>query len=640
MSAQGPLADVRVLDLSRGGAARACGRLLAQLGATMSRHLPLQSPLRARHEVACHEIVLSDLRPLEAASLGLGLPALQTFMPPGGVAVSATPFGLDGPYAECSVVQSAWPDIESDVAVALAGAHAAVAALAALLAARHQQRNMAVEVATLEVVAACMGEHVPRWICPRPPAPVASDWLADPRVVVLPCADGFIGVAAPTLVDRQHLAALTGIEAVAAPASNLPEVLGPWVRTRSRAELFHSAQLWRLPLAPVLQPAEVIDDEQSAARGFWTRDSAGHYVAGSPFRFSSPESAGTVARRGARAASVGATRWVALPGSQSRKRQPAAISHQPRPGSLPLSDLMVLDLGMVWAGPHCGRLLAGLGARVIKVEGPTRPDGTRRVAGAGCSGAFSDLNRGKESLVLDLAHTDGRALFLQLAARADVILENFSPRVMPNFDLDYSVLSAANPGLVMLSMPAFGSDGPWANHVAFGSGLELAAGLANWTPNGYPQSALVPYTDYLAGAYGAAGVLAALLARDQSGHGSHVEVAQREVACQLTRTEPGTRHQPLAWLEQSEALARDPNLAARGLFALQRSGPCACHHYARLPWRLRGLPERHERSAPGFGADSRRILRREARLETDDMERLIGAGVVGAPMRRRGRSDR
>ena len=110
MSAQGPLANLRVLDLSRGGAASACGRLLAQLGATISRHLPPSSPLRARQEDARHEIVLSDLRPSEAASLGLGLPALQALMPPGGVAVSATPFGLDGPYAECSVADSACPD--------------------------------------------------------------------------------------------------------------------------------------------------------------------------------------------------------------------------------------------------------------------------------------------------------------------------------------------------------------------------------------------------------------------------------------------------------------------------------------------------------------------------------------------------
>ena len=103
---------------------------------------------------------------------------------------------------------------------------------------------------------------------------------------------------------------------------------------------------------------------------------------------------------------------------------------------LPLADLRVLDLGMVWAGPYCGRLLAGLGATVIKVEGPRRMDGTRAGGRGDCAGAFGDLNRGKASLVLDLASRAGRDSFLRLVRGADVVLENYSPRVMPNFGLD------------------------------------------------------------------------------------------------------------------------------------------------------------------------------------------------------------
>ena len=125
---------------------------------------------------------------------------------------------------------------------------------------------------------------------------------------------------------------------------------------------------------------------------------------------------------------------------------PGWLASSPGDGqTAPLAGLCVLDLGMVWAGPWCGRLLAALGARVLKVEGPARRDGTRPTAPHACAGAFADLNRGKESLALDLASAAGRDAFLRLVVRADVLLENFSPRVMPNFGLDYATLAEANP---------------------------------------------------------------------------------------------------------------------------------------------------------------------------------------------------
>jgi crotonobetainyl-CoA:carnitine CoA-transferase CaiB-like acyl-CoA transferase len=345
----------------------------------------------------------------------------------------------------------------------------------------------------------------------------------------------------------------------------------------------------------------------------------------------------------------------------------------------------VLDLGMVWAGPYCGRLLAGLGAEVIKVEGPRRMDGTRRGGRGDCAGAFGDLNRGKASLVVDLASRAGRELFLRLARRADVVLENYSPRVMPNFGLDYAALARANPRLLMLSLPAFGASGPWRDYVAYGSGLELATGLAPRAADGRPVPAPVAYLDYLAGAYGAVGLLAALLARDRSGGdahlerapqegagqmvdarqeaagqllGAHLELAQREVANQVLAAiaERRDARPPTAIAARSSArppaaigerqsrqvlgamegqtvarslaaldpavLAADRHLAARGLFAPPARAGRACHHYARLPWRLHGVPSRRERPAPAYGADTRRILRRIGGLSAAAIEEL------------------
>jgi crotonobetainyl-CoA:carnitine CoA-transferase CaiB-like acyl-CoA transferase len=592
-----PLAGVRVLDLSAGaGAAGACVRLLTQLGAAIERLDARRSPGQARALATRADVSVSDLRPAEAHRLGLDAAILGG---PGRAVVSVTPFGLDGPDADRPDEAAACAGMDTVVATALAGAHAAAAGLAALRWARHDRRGALAEVATLEVVAACLGDLLPRATCPRRPAGPAGG-TPHRGLAVLPCADGYVGVAASTVVDRDLLAGLTGVESVRAPDADPGQALGLWLAARTRDEVFHAAQLWRLPVVPMLAPDEVYADAQCGARGVWAQQD-GRMVARSPFRFS--KAAPSFGGHGC-----------------STSAEPVCTA--------PLADVTALDLGMVWAGPYCGRLLAGLGARVVKIEGPARRDGTRPKGGGGCGGAFADLNRGKESLVLDLGSTAGRAAFLRLAARADIVLENFSPRVMPNFGLDYAALARANPRLVMLSLPAFGASGPWADYVAYGSGLELASGLAP-VVDGRPAPAPVAYLDYLAGTYGAVGLLAALLARDRTGDGAYLEVAQREVACQVLSDSVRAGRPPRAWSLVPETLRAHPHLAARGLFAAPAADD-PCHHYGRLPWRLPGVAPSSERAAPAFGADSRRVLSDLAGMGPAEIEELIAAGVAVA----------
>jgi crotonobetainyl-CoA:carnitine CoA-transferase CaiB-like acyl-CoA transferase len=586
--------------------------------------------------------VVSDLRPAEARALGLTLARLRAWAP---VVVSATTYGLDGPDADRPGPLPAPASFGPVVDAALAGAHAAVAALAALRWVRHAGRGVVVEVATIEVVAACLGDRVP---CPRagvettaehPSAGSAGRLAATPAVrpaappgrtrpapgadalatstghlLVLPCADGYVGVAASATADaasRAELAALTGLPALADPAAPLAAALAPWLRARTRAAVFHAAQLWRLPIVPALEPAEVPVDAQSVARGCWQAQD-GRLEPRSPFRYT----------------------WTTACRDRG-KPGPTRVHPPPDAGSkagrrLPLADLRVLDLGMVWAGPYCGRLLAGLGATVMKVEGPRRVDGTRAGGRGDCTGAFGDLNRGKASLVVDLASRAGRELFLRLAGTADVVLENFSPRVMPNLGLDYATLARTNPRLLMLSLPAFGASGPWRDYVAYGSGLELATGLAPRAADGCPVPAPVAYLDYLAGTYGALGLLAALLARDRAGRGTHLELAQREVAAQvLGAVREKDSEQTSAALDPA-ALGAGRHLTARGLFAAPTPTGSTCHHYARLPWRLHGVPSRRERSAPAYGADTRRLLRRVGGLTAAAIATLARAGIVAS----------
>jgi benzylsuccinate CoA-transferase BbsF subunit len=205
--------------------------------------------------------------------------------------------------------------------------------------------------------------------------------------------------------------------------------------------------------------------------------------------------------------------------------------------SSPLDGIRVLDLGWTWAGPYAGMMLTDLGAEVIKVESGQRIDVLR------WSGAFADgvrdhersgynnaCNRGKQSVTIDLKHPDGRQLVLDLAARCDVVIENFSPRVLPSLGLGWEELSAVNPRLVMLSLSAYGDSGPEHDYIAYGDHLLYASGMTSviGPPDDPPTPIGTFYGDPVAGMYGALAILAALAERDRSGTGQHLEYAQVE----------------------------------------------------------------------------------------------------------------
>ena len=156
------------------------------------------------------------------------------------------------------------------------------------------------------------------------------------------------------------------------------------------------------------------------------------------------------------------------------------------PAERPLDGVRVLDFTAFWAGPAATHLLATLGADVVKVESPTRPDGMRFATTrpptdpqwVEYSPTFHGTNPGKRSVAIDFSTPEGRDLVLRLVEHADVVVENFTPRVMPNVGLDYDALAARRPDLVMLRMPAFGTDGPWRDHSGFAQTTEQVSGIA------------------------------------------------------------------------------------------------------------------------------------------------------------------
>ena len=236
---------------------------------------------------------------------------------------------------------------------------------------------------------------------------------------------------------------------------------------------------------------------------------------------------------------------------------------------LPLYGVRVLDLTMAWAGPYGTRLLADMGAEVIKIESVDNWDVLRALNGQrpdvervwDKSGYFNAINRNKYGCALDLAKPSGRELFLRLAAISDVVIDNYRAEVMDNFGLAYDALSTVNDGVIVVSMPGHGKTGPERDFVTYGTTIELLSGLAHLSgyEGGPPHKTGIAYPDPLAGIAAAGAVALALWDRRRTGRGQYIELAQREnmisvigeflVAYSMNGREPsrrGNRHTSMA----------------------------------------------------------------------------------------------
>ncbi len=199
----------------------------------------------------------------------------------------------------------------------------------------------------------------------------------------------------------------------------------------------------------------------------------------------------------------------------------------------PLEGLKVLDLSRILAGPFAGQTLADLGATVIKVEAPggddTRTWGPPFIARDGDRSAayFYAANRGKRSVTADFGKEDDLALVRNLAAQADVLLENFKVGGLARFGLDYPALATLNPGLVYCSITGFGQDGPYADRAGYDYLIQGMSGLMSITgaPDGEPQRVGVAITDLVSGLYSVIGILAALRERDRTGRGQQLDIS-------------------------------------------------------------------------------------------------------------------
>ncbi|MBX3591828.1 MAG: CoA transferase [Burkholderiaceae bacterium] len=204
----------------------------------------------------------------------------------------------------------------------------------------------------------------------------------------------------------------------------------------------------------------------------------------------------------------------------------------------PLSGTRVADFSHLMAGPYCSLILADMGAEVIKIESP-QGDPTRTLLSPGEdeeSPFFLSINRNKKSVVLDLHADEGRAVALDLIARADVVLESFAAGVMDRFGLGYATLSAAHPTLIYCAVSAYGRSGPLAERAGYDPIIQGESGLMylNGHADGEPHKTAIPIIDLTTGMFAAHAVLAALYARCSSGRGQFIDVPLFDSSAALT----------------------------------------------------------------------------------------------------------
>jgi crotonobetainyl-CoA:carnitine CoA-transferase CaiB-like acyl-CoA transferase len=422
------------------------------------------------------------------------------------------------------------------IAEYVAGAYGALAALTAL---RLQPvgRVMEVDVSELESLLSTL--PYPMLMAQRMRSlGLPANLRSGPMLGVVRAADGWVGINCLTGQHWLDVCAMLGLPehsehqiAIMLGGPERAEFFAkaePLLAERTVAEIVELSQALRIPAAPVNDGATVLECPQYAKRGFFI-EGGGFRRPGPPFRFSN-------------AASWGHRPLAGETPPRNFAPETAVLSRS-RPDDLPFAGLKVLDLSTFWAGAYLTCYLGAFGADIVKVESIQRPDGFRY------SGAFpfegddwyersalwQATNLNKRDLTLDLTSQRGRDIARRLAAQADVVVENFSPRVVEQFGLDYESLVALKPDVILVRMPGFGLHGPWRDYVGWALNIEQTSGMSAVTgyADGPPCNPQGP-ADPVVGVHAGVALLAALEHRRRTGEGQLIEVAQIEVAACVT----------------------------------------------------------------------------------------------------------
>lgn len=493
-----------------------------------------RAPFRDTREVLAHaHLLIENFAPGTLEGWGFDADTLAEINP-NLLLLRISAFGQSGPWhdrpATSLTVQAAsgWvsardPDrppvqVGARIAEYVAGAYGALGALTAL---RLQPAGHPREVDVSEFESLLCTLPYPMLMAQKMQSlGLPANARGAPMLGVVRAADGWVGINCLTGQHWLDVCAMLGLPEFAEQQIAImmggPQRAEFYSRAESLlaeqtvAEIVDLCQALRIPATPVNDGATVLACPQYADREFFV-DGGGFRHPGKAFRF--------------------------VPGPSARP-VPA-----PRGTSLPFAGLKVFDLSTFWAGAYLTCYLGAFGADIVKVESIQRPDGFR-YSGAfpfegddwyERSGLWQATNLNKKDLTLDLTSPRGLEIARRLAAQADVVVENFSPRVVEQFGLDYESLVALKPDVILVRMPGFGLRGPWRDYVGWALNFEQTAGMSAVTgyADGPPCNPQGP-ADPVVGVHAGVALLAALEHRRRTGQGRLIEVAQIEVAACVT----------------------------------------------------------------------------------------------------------
>lgn len=432
-----------------------------------------------------------------------------------------------------------------------AGAHAALGTLAALHARAGGAGGQVVDVSAMDAATFLIGAvQQPAHFYGRIARRNGTRLLGFPPEhsypsTIRPCRDGYVHAHShnrhlellASLIPHPRLSDPEVLHAMLGHADEIDAIMDDWLRDRGRFEVVRQAQELRLPFTEVLTPGEVLADEHNRGRGSFVE--LEHPAVGTVRQVAGPMRLSTTPWQSRPAPALGQHTAEVLRESRLPAHPPALPQRR-----RPLEGYRVVDFTNAVAGPIATAILGDLGADVIKVEAPNaRPRvarGTAPLKGEVDLSynrimTYNELNRSKRGVTLDVAEARGRELFLRLVAQSDVVVQNFSPRVMHNLELDYDSLRAVNPAIILVSMPAFGLDGPYRDRIAYGPGIDAMSGLSHLTgyADGPPMKPGNFFCDQQAAVLSAFATEAALWYRRATGEGQHIELAMIEGEFQL-----------------------------------------------------------------------------------------------------------
>ncbi|HEX4016738.1 MAG TPA: CoA transferase [Frankiaceae bacterium] len=468
------------------------------------------------------------------------------------VVVAVTPFGLTGPSAgepateftlQARCGSTGGRGLTDRIPLSaggrlgewIGGAYAAVAGAAYVRRAREHGVGELVDVSLLESMAITMGGL----------GVVAAQIMGVGlgRSLELPSieatADGYVGYCTITgqqfqdflvMIERPEWLGDADLASFAGRQRRREEftaAVREWTARRTTAEIIEVASAMRIPVAPIGSPDTITGIDHFVQRGVFVENPAGFVQPRPPYRI-----------HGGRLREFAAAPGL---GEHTGEVQWAAAEPAPMSGTAadPLADIRVMDFTAFWAGPAGSLVLGSLGADVVKVEGIKRPDGMR-FAGAKpatvdhwweTGSIFLAVNENKRDVTLELGTPKGDELARRVLGTCDVVMENFSPRVMTNLGLDWDTVSAVNPSALMVRMPAFGLDGLWRDRVGFAQTMEQVSGMA-WLTGEADGAPVIPRgaCDPIAGLHAAFAAIVGLEHRRRTGSGALVEVTMVEAA--------------------------------------------------------------------------------------------------------------